>query len=127
MTEGSDAESKDPDKVSLAMQHQGVLTRNLASFGRLEENASSDEKQVAEHVVGAPVLSLLAKQVSGHEFTHAVQDPLMSLSLFDEFVGQQPRLHCQRVSARRIVFRGGGAALFDELPDLRPHRFFIFR
>jgi hypothetical protein len=30
MTEGSDAESKDPDNVSFTMLHQGVLPRNFA-------------------------------------------------------------------------------------------------
>src|SRR6185312_3127855 len=49
------------------------------------------------------------------------------LSLLDQFIGQQARLHRKRVSARRIIFRGGGTALLDELPDLRPHGFFIFR
>lgn len=31
MTEGSDAESKDPDKVSFTMPHQGVLPKNYLS------------------------------------------------------------------------------------------------
>jgi len=34
MTEGSDAKSKDPDKVSFAMQHQGVFLRR-SGFGWL--------------------------------------------------------------------------------------------
>lgn len=37
MTEGSDAKSKDPDKVSFAMSHQGVLTRNLLLHCPAEE------------------------------------------------------------------------------------------
>jgi hypothetical protein len=82
MTEGSDAKSKDPDKVSFAMPHQGVLLRS-SGFGWL--------------------------------------------SLFHQFIGQQARFHRQRVSARQIVFRDGGAALLDEFPDLRSHRLFIFR
>jgi hypothetical protein len=49
------------------------------------------------------------------------------LSLLDQLIRQQARLHRQCVSARRIIFRGSGAALLDELPNLRPHRLFIFR
>lgn len=37
MTQGSGAESKDPDKVPSAMQHQGVRTRNLLLYCPAEE------------------------------------------------------------------------------------------
>ena len=40
---------------------------------------------------------------------------------------QQARLQRKCMRARRIVFRSGSAALFDEFSALRPHGFFIFR